>query len=153
MYAHPLARIPLQVSFFTPAGSRAPRHVSFGPELEAEGVSHAVVYADGLVVLGAVSRQLWMVAGLAQPRATRLPVIPGLTSSSSSSGNSGGSGPPSGGAKAGSGGGVAGGATSRGSSGGAASGTMCIAVLEPRFTLSGGLEVRSVACQYVCVCE
>jgi hypothetical protein len=71
--------------------------------------------------MGAKSCQLWAVAGLQEPRATRLPRIPGLgtlqdSSSSSSVGN--------------------------GTAGNKVDGSsVCLAVLEPRFTLSSGLEV------------
>jgi hypothetical protein len=112
-----------QVFFYSMAGARVAKQVSFGPQLEAEGISQAVVYADGIVVLGARSAQLWAVNGLQEPRAVRLPTVPGLTSSSSSGGSSGG---------------VAAGA---GAAGGGGS-VSCLAVLEPQFTLSSGLEVR-----------
>jgi hypothetical protein len=35
----------LQVAFYTISGARSPKQVSFGPELEAEGVSHVAMYA------------------------------------------------------------------------------------------------------------
>lgn len=98
--------LPPQVFFYTMTGVRVSKQVSFGPQLEAEGISQACLYPDGIVVLGASSNQLWAVVGLQEPRATRLPGIPGLT-------------------------GVA----------GSTSAVSCLAVLEPQFTLSSGLEV------------
>lgn len=100
----------LQVYFYSMAGVRVSKQVSFGPQLEAEGVSQACLYPDGLVVLGASSNQLWAVVGLQEPRAVRLPAIPGLTGNSSSS-----------------------------------AAVSCLAVLEPQFTLSNGLEVGGAA--------
>lgn len=78
------------------------------------------MYSDGFVVVGSSSCQLWAVAGLQEPCAARLPRIPGLGTlpSSGSSSNVGGAGVQ-----------------------GSAAG-VCLAVLEPRFTLSSGLEVR-----------
>jgi hypothetical protein len=126
----------LQVFFYTISGARSPKQVSFGPELEAEGVSHVAMYADGFVVIGAKSCQLWAVAGLQEPRATRLPRIPGLgilqggsSSSSSSSSNVAGGNAGVGAAAADREGGQSGNIS------------VCLAVLEPRFTLSSGLEV------------
>jgi hypothetical protein len=85
-----------------------------------------VVHADGFVVMGAKSCQLWAVSGLQEPRATRLPRIPGLGAlqgNSSSSSNV-----------------ASGGAVDK-----ADGSSVCLAVLEPRFTLSSGLEVGWVA--------
>jgi hypothetical protein len=96
----------LQVYFYSMTGVRVPKQVSFGPQLEAEGISQACLYPDGFVVLGASSNQLWAVVGLQEPRAVRLPAIPGLT------GNSGSN-----------------------------AAVSCLALLEPQFTLSNGLEV------------
>ncbi|WIA22377.1 hypothetical protein OEZ85_004684 [Tetradesmus obliquus] len=117
-----------KVSFYSISGARSPKQVSFGPELEAEGVSHVALYADGLVVMGAKSCQLWAVAGLQEPRAVRLPRIPGLgvlQGGSNSSSNVAGAGAAA--------------ADREGGQGGSSS--VCLAVLEPRFTLSSGLEV------------
>lgn len=116
------------MSFYSISGARSPKQVSFGPELEAEGVSHVALYADGLVVMGAKSCQLWAVAGLQEPRAVRLPRIPGLgvlQGGSNSSSNVAGAGAAA--------------ADREGGQGGSSS--VCLAVLEPRFTLSSGLEV------------
>lgn len=96
----------VQVYFYSMTGVRVSKQVSFGPQLESEGISQACIYPDGLVVLGASSNQLWAVVGLQEPRAVRLPAIPGLTGNSSSS-----------------------------------AAVSCLAVLEPQFTLSNGLEV------------
>ena len=92
------------------SGTRVAKQVSFGPQLEAEGISKACLYPDGLVVLGALSNQLWAVVGLQDPRAVRLPAIPSVT----------------------------------GTSAGPAA-VACMAVLEPQFTLSSGLEVGCYA--------
>jgi hypothetical protein len=116
--------------FYTISGARSPKQVSFGPELEAEGVSHVAMYADGFVVMGAKSRQLWAVAGLQEPRATRLPSVPGLGAVLQGSSNV----PASGGASVG--------ATAADREGGSSSSSVCLGILEPRFTLSSGLEVR-----------
>lgn len=97
----------VQVYFYSVTGVRVSKQVSFGPQLEAEGISQACLYPDGIVVLGANSTQLWAAVGLQEPRAVRLPAIPGLTNNSSSS-----------------------------------AAVSCLAVLEPQFTLSNGLEVR-----------
>lgn len=91
-------------------GVRVAKQVGFGPQLEAEGISQACLYPDGIVVLGSSSNQLWAVVGLQEPRALRLPAIPGLTGISSSS-----------------------------------AAVSCLAVLQPQFTLSNGLEVREIA--------
>jgi hypothetical protein len=92
------------------------------------------VHADGFVVMGAKSCQLWAVSGLQEPRATRLPRIPGLGAlqgnSSSSSSN------------------VASGSTADKFDGG----SVCLAVLEPRCTLSSGLEVSCAVLQRQCIC-
>lgn len=107
------ARSPcVQAFFYSLLGARIPKAVSFGQQLESEGISHICMYSDGFVVVGASSSQFWAVIGLQEPRATRLPQIPGLGS---------------------------GDAGSLGSSS-----VSCLAVLEPRFTLSSGLEVRWV---------
>lgn len=106
MYMH-VCWVCLQVYFYSMSGARVAKQVSFGPQVEAEGISKACLYPDGIVVLGASSNQLWAVVGLQEPRAMRLPAIPGATG--------------------GTGGGTA---------------VSCIAVLEPQFTLSSGLEVR-----------
>jgi hypothetical protein len=97
----------LQVFFYSMTGVRVAKQVGFGPQLEAEGISQACLYPDGIVVLGASSNQLWAVVGLQEPRAVRLPPIPGLTGIISSS-----------------------------------AAVSCLAVLQPQFTLSNGLEVR-----------
>jgi hypothetical protein len=99
----------VQVYFYSMTGVRVSKQVSFGPQLEAEGISQACLYPDGLVVLGASSKQLWAVIGLQEPRAVRLPRIPGLTNISNSS-----------------------------------AAVACMAVLEPQFTLSNGLEVGAL---------
>jgi hypothetical protein len=75
----------VQVYFYSMTGVRVSKQVSFGPQLEAEGISQACLYPDGLVVLGSNSKQLWAVIGLQEPRAVRLPPIPGLTNISNSS--------------------------------------------------------------------
>jgi len=98
----------LQVYFYSMTGARVAKQVSFGPQLEGEGISQACIYPDGLVVLGARSNQLWAVVGLQDPRAVRLPALPGVTGS-----------------------------------GGSSAAVSCLAVLEPQFTLSSGLEVRA----------
>lgn len=99
----------VQVYFYSMTGVRVSKQVSFGPQLEAEGISQACLYPDGLVVLGSNSKQLWAVIGLQEPRAVRLPPIPGLTNISNSS-----------------------------------AAVACMAVLEPQFTLSNGLEVGAL---------
>ncbi|KAF8057673.1 VCL1 [Scenedesmus sp. PABB004] len=105
-----------KVYFYSLHGECLAKQVSFGPEVEAEGVSHVALYPDGLVVLGAASGQLWAVVGLAAPRAARLPRVPGLDEAAAGGGGADGAG-----------------------------GGVCLGILEPRFTLSGGLEVL-VAC-------
>eukprot|EP00775_Hariotina_reticulata_P009376 gene9376-9539_t len=50
-----------KVYFYSLLGVREPKQVSFGSELEREGVGHTVVYPDGLVVMGRQSGQLWAV--------------------------------------------------------------------------------------------
>jgi hypothetical protein len=37
--------LPAQVVFYTISGARSPKQVSFGPDFEAEGVSHVAMYA------------------------------------------------------------------------------------------------------------
>lgn len=74
----------MQIYFYSLTGVRVPKQVSFGPQLEAEGVSQACVHPDSIVVLGASSKQLWAVMGLQEPRAVRLAPVPGLTGISNS---------------------------------------------------------------------
>jgi hypothetical protein len=88
------------------------------------------VHADGFVVMGAKSCQLWAVSGLQKPRATCLPRIPGV-------------GPLQGNSSS-----VASGSTADKVDGS----SVCLAVLEPRFTLSSGLEVSCAMLQRQCVC-
>jgi hypothetical protein len=112
-----------QVYFYSLLGVREPRQVSFGPEVEREGVGHAAVYPDGLVVMSRQTGQLWAVVGLQEPRVTRLPMVPALLSSTGGNSSSGG-----------------GGSSRPGGAAAAAAAVSCLAVLEPRFTLSSGLE-------------
>lgn len=107
-----------KVYFYSMTGARVAKQVSFGPQLEGEGISQACIYPDGLVVLGARSNQLWAVVGLQDPRAVRLPALPGVTGS-----------------------------------GGSSAAVSCLAVLEPQFTLSSGLEVLAAVGETVWVVD
>lgn len=91
------------VSFYSQHGTQLPREFSFGPEVEAGGVHLCVAYGDGMAVLagGAGAPQLWVVQGLAEPRPSRLPVLPVLRADE----------------------------------------VTCLALIEPHFSLSSGLEV------------
>eukprot|EP00879_Flechtneria_rotunda_P017255 GHRR01018076.1.p1 GENE.GHRR01018076.1~~GHRR01018076.1.p1 ORF type:complete len:487 (+),score=167.02 GHRR01018076.1:290-1750(+) len=124
-----------QVYFYSLLGARVPKQVSFGPELESEGISQVCIYPDGLVIIGASTHRLWAVVGLEEPRAVRLPAIPALqkTATITSSKSSSTAGPA---------GGAAG-----------SSAVSCIAVLEPRFTLSSGLEVLVAVAETVWVVD
>jgi hypothetical protein len=98
-----------QVHFYSLQGAKLPKELSFGPEVEAEGIGALHMWGDGLVVLSAATKQLWAASGLAEPRAARLAPVPGLTAGAPAPPLAPGARPPSagGGAPAGGGGGAA----------------------------------------------
>ncbi|KAI8468744.1 MAG: vacuolar protein sorting-associated protein 16 [Monoraphidium minutum] len=125
-----------KVSFYSLQGAKLPKELSFGPDVASEGVGAVHVWPDGVVVMTAVTKQLWAAVGLREPRAARLAPIPGVTA-----------GAPAGRAPA-----AARGAKDGGSGGGgaaAASGpeitSTQIAVIRPEESLSRCLEVLVAA--------
>jgi hypothetical protein len=123
----------LQVHFYSLQGARLPKELSFGPEVEAEGIAALHIWGDGIVVISAATKQLWAAVGLAEPRATRLAPVPGLTAGAPAVTNAAGPGRP--GSASGTGGGG-------GSSGVGHDVTSAqLGVLRPEESLSRGLEV------------
>jgi hypothetical protein len=74
--AHQLPAPRPQVHFYTQHGTKLARELSFGKAVEQEGVSHCVIWGDGLLVVSAVSHSIWAAVGLKEPRALRLPALP-----------------------------------------------------------------------------
>jgi len=61
---------------------RLPKELSFGPQVESEGVGALHLWGDGIALLSATTKQLWAAVGLSDPRATRMAAIPGVTAGS-----------------------------------------------------------------------
>ncbi|GBF95901.1 hypothetical protein Rsub_08492 [Raphidocelis subcapitata] len=132
-----------KVQFYSPQGVRLPKELSFGPEVQSEGVAATHVWGDGVVVLSAATGQLWAAVGLAEPRAARLAPVPGLTAGAPP--------PPPPAAAMGGGAAARPGSSGGGAAGGAAAAAVSavtdahLAVIRPEQSLSRCLEVL-VAC-------
>ncbi|KIY95564.1 Vacuolar protein sorting-associated protein 16 [Monoraphidium neglectum] len=68
-----------KVSFYSLQGVRLPKELTFGPEVESEGVGAVHIWPDGIVLMSALTQQLWASVGLREPRASRLAPVPGVT--------------------------------------------------------------------------